>query len=145
MIRKQIFLLTLIVTILFWSAAGVMAQGKAKQGNPPFLITGKMPHLTKLLIQQWDNSELNLTEEQKGKLLVVRKETIGGAQKLGKEIAILEEKVAEGSLSGTKPEELRSLVQQVGELKIQATMIHLSCIFNTSHILDQRQLAFIKK
>jgi hypothetical protein len=84
------------------SAVNLMAQGdNASAGNgkqkkeSPFLITGKLPHLTKLLKQQWDNPALHLSDTQKSKLLVVRKETVAGTQKLGVEIAPLEKQVAE--------------------------------------------------
>ncbi len=145
MIKKQLLLIILFLTIATLSTSGVMAQGNGKQQNSPFLITGKMPHLTKLLVQQWDNADLHLTKEQKAKLLVVRKETISGAQKLGKEIGALEQEVADGSHAGKKPEELQSLVKQVAELKAEATMAHLRCIFKTSNILDTRQLDVITK
>lgn len=136
--------LTVLLVIFSLSAVNGMAQESGKQKNsPPFLITGKMPHLTKLLMQQWDNTELNLSETQKSKLLVVRKDTIGGVQKLGKEIAALENQVAEGSLSGKAPEELGSIVQSVARLKAEATMIHLRCIYNTRRILNQQQSDFL--
>lgn len=87
-----------------------------------------MPHLTKLLMQQWDNADLHLTDEQKSKLLVVRKETIGGVQKLGKQITPLEDQVAQASLSGKTPEKQQALLQSIATLKIEATMIHLRCL-----------------
>lgn len=146
MIKKQFVIVTILFMAFSLAAVSVMAMGGGKQKNSPFLITGKMPHLTKLLMQQWDNSELNLSEEQKSKLLVVRKETIGGVQRLGKEIAVLEKQVVDGSLaSGKSPEELRSLVQEIEKLKGEATMVHLRCIYTTSNILDQQQLALLKK
>ncbi len=139
-------LLTVLLVLLSLSAVNVMAQGSGKQkSSPPFLINGKMPHLTKLLMQQWDNTDLPLSDTQKSKLLVVRKDTIGGVQKLGKEIAALENQIAEGSLSGKTPEELGSMVQAVAKLKTEATMIHLHCIYNTRKILDQQQSDFLDK
>ncbi len=123
-----------------------MAQGSGKgkqNSNSPFLITGKMPHLTKLLMQQWDNPELHLSDEQKSKLLVVRKETIGSAQGLGKEIAPLEKQVTEAILSGEEPDALQSLVQTIAKLKTEATMVHLRCIYNTNKILTQQQIDFL--
>jgi len=136
--------IALIVLALSFTAANCMAQGKGQQKkDSPFLITGKMPHLTKLLMQQWDNKALHLTDDQKTKLLVIRKETISGAQKLGKEIKPLESQVAEGSHSGKKPEELQSLVQSVAKLKVSATMVHLQCIYNTSAILKKEQLELL--
>ena len=142
--KNRIALITILLVLFSMSASNLMAQGSGKgKNNSPFLITGKMPHLTKILMQQWDNAELHLSDEQKSKLLVVRKETIGNAQRLGKEIAPLENQVAEGSHSGKTPEELQSLVQTIAGLKAEATMIHLQCIYNTSNILDQQQLTFL--
>lgn len=139
-------LITTLLLLFFLSAVNGMAQANGKQQNsPPFLITGKMPHLTKLLIQHWDNTELHLSDTQKSKLLVIRKETIEGVQKLSKEIAVLESQIAEGSLSGKAPEELGSMVQAVAKLKTEATMIHLRCIYNTRRILDQQQSDFLNK
>ncbi|AGF77347.1 hypothetical protein UWK_00769 [Desulfocapsa sulfexigens DSM 10523] len=143
MTKTRIALVAVLMMILSLSAANLMAQGRVngKQGNsPPFLITGKIPHLTQLLMQQWDNPELRLSEEQKGKLLVVRKETIEDVRKLGQEIAPLEKQVAEGILSGKTPDELQSLVQAIAGLKAEASMVHLRCVYNTSNILDRQQL-----
>ena len=145
MIQFRTLTITLVVLALSLTAVNCMAQGKEQQKkDSPFLITGKMPHMTKLLMQQWDNAALHLTEAQKSKLLVVRKETISGAQGLGKEITPLENQVAEEIRSGKTPEELQSLVQKIAKLKAEATMVHLQCLYNTSAILEQDQLAFLK-
>lgn len=143
--KKRYVLVTLLFMLFSLSAVSVMAEGSGKQKSSPFLITGKLPHLTKLLMQQWDNGELHLVEEQKSKLLVVRKETIGAVQKLGKEIAVLEKQVVDGALDGKPPEELRSLVQEIEKLKGEATMVHLRCTHTTSKILDRQQLALLTK
>lgn len=144
MTKFRTIAITLAVLMLSLTAVNCMAQGKGQQKKTsPFLITGKMPHLTKLLMQQWDNADLYLTDEQKSKLLVVRKETIGGVQKLGKEITPLEDQVAQASLSGKTPEEQQALLQSIATLKIEATMIHLRCLNNTSAILDKKQLEFL--
>lgn len=139
--KKSILLLTILTLIFSLSTVSLMAQEK----DSPFLITGKLPHLTKLLIEQWDSPALHLSEEQKAKLLVVRKVTIAGVQKLGPEIASLEKQVAEGIFAGKTPDELHPLVQTIAELKAEATMIHLRCIDDTSKILDQQQLDVLKK
>ena len=149
--RKKVSLLVAILAIIFsLSATSLMAQGGGSaSGNgtakksSPFLITGKLPHLTKLLIKQWDNPDLQLTEAQKSKLLVVRKETIAGVQTLGKKIVPLEKQVAEGIFARKTPEELSSLVETLAGLKSEATMIHLHCIYDTSKILDQQQLELL--
>ena len=141
MMKKNILLLTVLTIIFSLSNANLMAQEK----DSPFLITGKLPHLTKLLIEQWDSPALHLSEEQKTKLLVVRKMTITGVQKLSQEITSLEKQVTEEIFAGKTPDELHSIVQNIAELKGEATMIHLQCIYDTSKILNQQQLIALKK
>lgn len=109
------------------------------------MITGELPHLTKLLIKQWDNATLHLTDEQKTQLLVVRKETIEGVQNLAPQIASLQKQVTEGIFNGETPDELYSVVQTISKLKAEATMIHLKCIYDTSKILSQQQLDILLK
>ena len=145
MIKKLLIGFSFLFLFFCLSTATVTARGKGQQKNSPFLITGKMPHLTKLLMQQWNNTELHLTEEQKEKLLIVREETIGGVQQLGKKIAVLEQQIADESLAGKLPREIKPLVQQVEKLKGEATMIHLHCIYKTSIILNKEQLAVLKR
>ena len=123
-----------------------MNQRTSQQKNKsPFLITGELPHLTKLLMQQWDNPTLNLTEDQKPQLLVVRKETIAGVKNLAPQVASLQKQVTEGIFIGKTPDELHSIVQAISKLKAEATMIHLKCIFDTSEILNQQQLDILLK
>lgn len=146
--KNKYVLVSLLLLVFSLTVSNGVAQepgtdkGKLKTCTP-FLITGKMPHLTKMLMQHWDNAVLNLSDDQKSKLLVIQKKTIGDAQRLGKEISPLENQVAAGSLSGKTPEELKELVQKVAKLRTEATMVHLQCIYNTSNILDQRQLVFL--
>jgi hypothetical protein len=116
-----------------------------KKVNSPFLITDNLPHLTKLLMQQWDNPALLLSAAQKTKLLVIRKETIASVQKLTPEITHLERQVTEGIFDGKIPAELHSLVKAIAELKAEATMVHLRCVYDTSEILDQQQLEVLIK
>ncbi|MBU1418195.1 MAG: hypothetical protein KKD01_12010 [Proteobacteria bacterium] len=147
MMKRSTVLSIVLLMIFSLSVGNLMAQrtGNGKQKNsPPFLITGSLPHLTRLLMQQWDNTELQLSDEQKSKLLVVRQETIAGAQKLGSEIAPLEKQVAEKIFAGKTPEELQSVVQAIAKLKAEATMLHLRCIYSTRGILDQQQMEFLK-
>ena len=134
--RKKLFVLMASVTIFALTATSLMAQGKSS----PFLITGKIPHLTKLLMQQWDNPELNLSDLQKPKLLEIRKETLTKVRKLAPEIGSLENQVADGILSGKTAEDLSPIVTTIAKLKAEETMIQLRCIDATQKVLDQRQL-----
>lgn len=152
MIKKMILCFAVLVIIFSLSSTNLMAQGNnSPAGNvqqkkqSPFLITGELPHLTKLLIKQWDNSTLHLTDEQKTQLLVVRKETIAGVQNLAPQIASLQKQVTEGIFIGETPDELQSVVQAISKLKTEATMIHLKCIYDTSKILNQQQLDILLK
>ena len=147
MSKNLVRYLIALVIIFSLSSSNLMAQGNnspAGEGQQnkqsPFLITGELPHLTKLLVQKWDDSALQLTEEQKPRLLVVRKETIAGVKNLAPKIALLQKQVTEGIFIGKTPDELHSTVQAISKLKAEATMIHLKCIFDTSRILNQQQL-----
>ena len=146
MIKKRILFVSVILLFFALTTGNLFPQQKGiHKSSPPFLITGKIPHLTKMLMQQWENADLALSDDQKDKLLIVRKDTISNAKRLGKEIAVLEDQVAEGSIAGKTPEELRSLVEDVATLKTEATMVHLNCIYRTSKILDAGQLEILKR
>ncbi len=134
--RKKLFILMASVAIFTLTATSLMAQGKSS----PFLITGKIPHLTKLLMQQWDDPELNLSDQQKPKLLEIRKETLTKVRNLAPEIGSLEKQVADGIFSGETAEDLSPIVTTIAKLKAEETMIQLRCIDATKKVLDQRQL-----
>lgn len=137
--RKKLFIGVVSAMIFTLLATGVMAQGKSS----PFLITGKIPHLTKLLMQQWDDPELFLSDQQKNKLLEIRKATLTQVRKLAPEIGSLEKQVADGIFSEKTPDELSSIVTAIAKLKAEETMIQLRCIDATRKILDQQQLKLL--
>ena len=150
MIKRTILVITVLIMIFSISTATLMAEEKASpagsgQQNSPFLITSNLPHLTKMVKQQWDNPALHLSEEQKVKLLVVRQETFAGVGKLIKEIEPLEKQVTKGIFAGKTPDELHSLVRTIAGLKVKATMIHLRCIEDTAKILDKEQMEVLVK
>jgi hypothetical protein len=136
---KKYLILVVSVAIFTLLTTSVMAQGKSS----PFLITGTIPHLTKLLMQQWDNPELNLSAQQKTDLLQVRAKTLTNVKKIAPEIGSLEQQVAEGIFAGQTPVELSSMVFAIAKLKAEETMIQLECIDTTSKILDQQQLEIL--
>jgi hypothetical protein len=108
--------------------------------NSPFLITGKMPHYTGVLMNHWDNKKLDLNEKQKEKLLKVRKNTIKTVKRLKKKLAPLEQKVANKILSGSTPNELLTTLQTIAKYKIKASTAHLKCVYKTQEILSKEQL-----
>ncbi len=107
----------------------------------PFLVDGKMPHLTGTLKQHWDDPELLLTPEQKVVLLNIRKSTMSAVMGLAGELDQLESSLAEQAMAATPPDELAPLVAKISDLKTEATMVHLRCIHDTMEVLDDRQLA----
>lgn len=107
----------------------------------PFLVVGKMPHLTGTLKQHWDDTELALTPEQKAVLLEIRTSTLSAVMGFAKELDQLESSLAEQAMAAASPDKLAPLVNKISDLKTEATMVHLKCIQDTVEILDDRQLA----
>lgn len=116
---------------------GKMSKTGGKQQSP-FLINGKMPHLTKLVKMHWDT--LNLTDKQQEELLKIRKETIMAVKTLKPKILQLENEVATAVTAGETPDKLKEKVSQIADLKAKATMVHIKCIYNTKNILSKQQL-----
>ncbi len=119
------------------------ASTKSKKSQPPFLIKSpNLPHMTKLIMQNWDNADLNLTKEQKEKLLVIRKETMGGVKKIKQAIQPLESEIVNFDNNLTK---IAPKVKEVAKLKADATLLHLKCIKNTKEVLSEKQLEMLLK
>ena len=134
MLKKS--LLTLCLFLCFTSVASANKRA-------PFLITGLIPHMTMQVQQNWNNEELALNENQKIELLKIRKETISSVMPLKKQIAPLEKEVASKILSGSKPSELTSLVNKIAKLKVEATNVHLTCVYKTQKVLSTKQLEIL--
>jgi len=128
--------------------AGMMK--KAKQGNmmqkkknSPFLIKHGLPHMTKMIMKSWDDAKLALTEEQKTKLLVVRKETMSGVMRLKPEVMALQKEIVQASKAGTKAAELKAKVEKLASLETEATMVHLKCLDDSKAILSAEQYSYL--
>ena len=168
MIKKITFasVTTLALLVLPAQAEGMKCQagkcgagmmGKAKQDNQmmqkkkmhkmkkssPFLIKHGLPHLTTMIKQNWDDVKLALTDEQKTKLLTVRKETMGAVMKLKPEVTALRQEIIQASKAGTKAADLKEKVEKLADLEAEATMVHLNCLDNSTKILDEKQLAYL--
>ena len=110
----------------------------------PFLINNdNLPHMTKLIMQNWDKSKLGLTSEQKKKLLKVRKETMGGIAKIKKKLQMLELDVADAMIDREDPKSVEKQLEEIAQLKLKATKIHLKCISDTTSILTEEQVAVL--
>ena len=134
--------------------AGMMKQ--AKQGgmhkakkmhkmrmNSPFLIKHGLPHLTKMLMKSWNDKTLALTQEQKTKLIAVRKETMGGIMRLKPEVMKLRKEIIQASRSGSKAAELKAKVDKLAVLEAEATMVHLKCLDNSKAVLTKAQYNYL--
>jgi hypothetical protein len=112
--------------------------------NSPFLINREnLPHLTGLLIKNWDKAALGLSDEQKEKLLVVRKETQEGVKKIKMKIDELESEVIEAMIDREASSTVESQVDEIAKLKAEVTKIHLKCISDTTAILSDEQIEFL--
>ena len=140
--------LTLIMLLALAPLAAAQGPADAKEQkalkkSPPFLITGKMPHFTKTIKQHWDDPKLGLDDAQKKALMQLRKKTISAVQRVAKELKPLEKSVAQNALAGMVPQEQGSDVEKIARLKIEATMIHLECIYQTRTILKPQQYTYL--
>jgi hypothetical protein len=147
--KKTIILLLTAGSLVFATQTTTPTQGMkqhkmAKKGkkNAPFLIMGKMPHLTKQVMMNWD--ELKLSKDQEEKLTKIRQDTIGAVKKLKLQIMTLEDEVAKAAMAGEKPETLKEKVDQIAKLKAEATMVHIKCIYNTKNTLTAKQLELLQ-
>jgi hypothetical protein len=110
----------------------------------PFLINSEyLPHFTKLLIEHWDKAKLGLTAEQKEKLLVVRKNTVMGVKKIKKQTTFLEFEIAETMIAREAVETVQTQLDELADIKKEATVIHLKCISDTTAILSDEQVGYL--
>lgn len=112
--------------------------------HSPFLVNSEgLPHMTKLLVQNWDKTALGLTAKQKEKLLVVRKETLMAVKSIKKQLKPLEMEVAEAMIDREDPQSVEKQLIEISKLKLEASRIHLKCIAQTTAILSEEQVAFL--
>ena len=135
MIKKFLFTISFIVLGL----TTLHAENRA-----PFLIMDMIPHMTMEIKKNWDNKELALDEKQKAELLEIREETMTGVMDAKKNLSSLETEVATKISSGSTPQELENLVNEIAKYKTQATKIHLNCVYKTQKVLNKKQLEILK-
>ena len=112
--------------------------------NSPFLVNHEgLPHMTKLLVQNWDKEKLGLSKEQKEKLLVVRKETLLAVKSIKQKLKPLEDEVAEAMIDREEAKTVYKNLDEIAKLKLEASKVHLKCIAETTNILSEEQVAFL--
>ena len=142
MFKKSLILLSLMGALFVLGAEQNISQNH--KSIAPFLIVNKMPHMTKTVKQHWNSSELNLSAEQKIKLLSIRKETMSNVMRLKPEVNKLENEIVKQVFLGYAPKVLKESVEKLAKLKAEATLVHIKCINDTNNILSDKQLDFIK-
>jgi hypothetical protein len=141
---KKTLLSLLTATLLFTASATVLSANQSPKVSKPFLIQGKLPHLTIMVKKLWNDRDLALTKAQKKRLLVVRKDTLTAVKSLKIKIMKLENEVVTESNNGTKPASLKNMLKKIASLRVEATMVHLKCIYNTRKILSKEQLDILE-
>jgi hypothetical protein len=116
---------------------------KMKQKISPFLISKGLPHMTKLVMMNWDSPELNLSKEQKKRLTVVKKETMKGVKSVKPKAIKLEKEIKKLTLHGGDIKKINSLIDRLAKIKAKASKIHVKCIQDTKAILNKKQLHFL--
>ena len=129
---------------LTMSLGAVNLNAQTPKSAKPFLIQGKLPHLTGMVKILWDDEDLALSEAQKEKLIVVRKNTMKQAKALGQKVNKLEASIVKASLNGVKPEDLKEDMYKLAKLRADASMVHLVCIYETRNILSKDQLEILE-
>ncbi len=112
--------------------------------NSPFLINrDSMPHLTKILIKNWDKGTLSLTQKQKEALLRVRQDTLIGVREIKKELNSLEAEVVSMTVEGDELTKITPKVERIAKLKEMATILQIKCLQDSTTILDDRQIELL--
>jgi len=116
---------------------------KSKPQSSPFLISSGLPHMTKMIKQNWDNPDLALTKEQKKNLLVVRKTTIKGIKALKPQIIQLEKQIKKMAMQGKALNLIDSKLDTLAKLKADISKVHIKCIHDSKNILTKKQVQFL--
>jgi Spy/CpxP family protein refolding chaperone len=130
------------ILFLFLISSTLIAGNKK---TPPFLIQGKIPHMTKILINKWNDEKLALTKSQKEQLKAIRVSTLSAAQALSKKINKLENEIAQAVMNGVEPDKLYPKVDKVASLRAEATKIQLECVYKSNKILTKKQINYLLK
>ncbi len=109
----------------------------------PFLITKGLPHLTKLVKQNWD--DLNLSNDQKAKLLKIREETLSGVKEYAPKVMKMEKMLTKAIMSGVEPQKLYQKIEKLAQFKAELSKIHFKCLYETKSVLTKEQLEYLLK
>ena len=147
---KKIVAALLVVSVFAFGAngakntAGMSPKSKKARGMKSiFLIQRGLPHYSGIIKRMWDDKGLNLTKEQKEKLLVVRKETMKALFEIKPKVKELEKKIIALTKEDKKITEIYKDLNKLARLKEEASKAHLKCIEKTKEILTKEQFEYI--
>ncbi|MCF6331208.1 MAG: hypothetical protein L3I99_06645 [Sulfurimonas sp.] len=141
---KTKFLKLCTAIALIMSLGSISLKAQPLKPSKPFLIQGKLPHLVSTVKILWDDDDLALSDEQKEKLTIVKKNTKKQVKNLAKEINKLQSYIVKATLDGMQPKNLKDDMYKLAKLRADASMVHLECIYNTREILSPEQLKIIE-
>lgn len=109
--------------------------------SSPFLMNqDSLPHLTKILLENWTKGTLNLTDEQKEKLLRVRQDTLIGVKKIKKILSNLEPEIIEMVVDNQDRFKIERKLKEVASLKVKASLIQFKCLQDSIKNLNDKQI-----
>ena len=141
---KKTLISLLAATMLLTGSTTLLSASQGKNQTKPFLIQGKLPHLTMLVKILWDDEDLALTPKQQEELILIRQHTMASVNTLKVKIIKLEAQVVKASADGKKPTDMKKMVNEIAALRAKATMTHLECIYNTRAVLSADQLSIVE-
>jgi len=118
---------------------------RQKMRHSPFLIKHGLPRMMRMVMKNWDDEKLALNDDQKGKLLLVKKITKDNVEKLQAQIKELKKDIIKTSSAGANASELKEKVEKLAALRAEATMLQLYCIDNVKALLNEEQKTFFKE
>ncbi len=101
--------------------------------------------MTKLLKMNWQNKVLNLSAQQKEPLLQIRKRTMKAVMELSPQIKKLEREIERLTMQRVSPKDISKMLDQLAQLKAEASKVHVKCIHDTLSVLEPTQVDFLLK
>ncbi|MCF6330689.1 MAG: hypothetical protein L3I99_03995, partial [Sulfurimonas sp.] len=113
---KTKFLKLCTAIALIMSLSSISLNAQPLKPSKPFLIQGKLPHLVSTVKILWDDDDLALSDEQKEKLTIVKKNTKKQVKNLAKEINKLQSYIVKATLDGMEPKNLKDDMYKLAKL-----------------------------
>jgi len=116
-------------------------KGKKSMGSPLLL---PLPSAMRWIEKHKENTTLALTAEQKTKLEAQRDKMMPEMMKLKKEIATLAKKIKVKCRKNVELNEIQKDVEKLAQLKIETTMMKMTCLRGVKSTLSKEQWNTLK-